>query len=236
MHLMPVADDGETTIARFRAHWHSLLTVVPVTGFTAVIVYAARHAGSAAGVLLRPVLGGGVAFAVVFTAALVLRWLTTNYLLTDQRLVRSHGILKRQSLEIPLTEIASIRASQNLLERILGYGDITVETAGDSNSVLDDIPRPKRFKATLSEARDHASRGRSSQPAPAPAPAPSPTVEPGECRAGQVPPAAPVPAADRLRHGWDTVARLGPLVESGVLTPDQFDQALADLVGDDHDG
>ena len=70
---------------------------------------------------------------------------TTHYVLSDQRLLVSDGLLTRQEVEVRISDIRAVWLKQNLWEQLLNYGDVligTSATAGAEISIADiDAPR-----------------------------------------------------------------------------------------------
>jgi uncharacterized membrane protein YdbT with pleckstrin-like domain len=76
-----------------------------------------------AGVLVLVALGWfGITYA---------RWATTNFVITTDRLIYRHGVLAKHGIEIPLDRVNTVFFSQSLLERMLGSGDLVIESAGE---------------------------------------------------------------------------------------------------------
>ena len=74
-----------------------------------------------------------------------IRWVTTSFVVTTERLILRKGILRRTVREILLDRLTDITYNQTLLDRILGCGDILLESPGrDSQEVFPDLPHPVR--------------------------------------------------------------------------------------------
>jgi uncharacterized membrane protein YdbT with pleckstrin-like domain len=59
------------------------------------------------------------------------KWATTNFVITTDRLIYRHGVLSKHGIEIPLDRVNTVFFSQSLLERVLGSGDLVIESAGE---------------------------------------------------------------------------------------------------------
>jgi len=80
----------------------------------------------------------------------VLRWQMTSYQLTTRRLSLRYGILTRSGRDFPLIRISDVSFSQGPIDRLLGCGRLTVESAGEHGQlVLSEIPQVERVQATL---------------------------------------------------------------------------------------
>lgn len=124
-----------------RPHWWYLAG--PVTVLAAVIAGAV-----AAMVEGAPTWADWVLVAVLTVAGLwllgrYLRWVTTRLVVTNTRIVERRGLLGRTGREIPLSALCDIGYHQSLFERIIGAGDVVIESAGrDSAEVFPDLPHP----------------------------------------------------------------------------------------------
>jgi uncharacterized membrane protein YdbT with pleckstrin-like domain len=81
------------------------------------------------------------------------RSLTTEFALTDKRIIAKTGLLQRHSLEIVLPKVESIRVIQPLIGRLLDYGTIVVVGTGGTAERFRFISHPhilrKRVNASL---------------------------------------------------------------------------------------
>ncbi|MFD2115599.1 PH domain-containing protein [Paenibacillus yanchengensis] len=57
----------------------------------------------------------------------------TSYKLTDRRLIIEKGFFTKRREEIQLYRIRDISLKRNLLERVLGFGDIMIHSTDTSN-------------------------------------------------------------------------------------------------------
>jgi membrane protein YdbS with pleckstrin-like domain len=118
----------------------------------------------------RPLVLGvvGVAAGVAFLRWVVwpyLVWRTRVYVVTTDRLFLREGVLGRSGRDIPLGRINDISFTNTLLERMLGCGTLTVESAGERGQiVLVDVPRVEQVQRTLYELTDAS--GAPQEPAP----------------------------------------------------------------------
>jgi uncharacterized membrane protein YdbT with pleckstrin-like domain len=72
-----------------------------------------------------------------------LDWRTTNFVVTTDRLIYRHGVLAKHGIEIPLERVNNVLFSQRLFERMLGAGDLVIESAGESGrQAFSDVRKP----------------------------------------------------------------------------------------------
>ena len=84
-----------------------------------------------------------VVAALVWFGIRLLGWSTTNFVLTTDRLISRQGVLTKSGIEIPLERINTVFFNQRLFERLVGAGDLAVESAGErGTNTFTDIRRP----------------------------------------------------------------------------------------------
>jgi uncharacterized membrane protein YdbT with pleckstrin-like domain len=87
------------------------------------------------------------AVAVVLSLAWFLvtyaQWATTNFVVTTDRLIYRHGVVAKKGIEIPLERVNTVFFSQSIFERMLGSGDLEIESAGEKGSqAFSNVRRP----------------------------------------------------------------------------------------------
>lgn len=141
----------ETIVTSFRPHWK--LLVFPIGWFVLLSIvwyFIVRwFDGVAWGFLIY------AALAMWLVAAPFVRWWTTRYVLTTERLITRRGLISKSGIEIPLENITNVNFSQTVIERVIGAGDLLVESAGESGqSAYRNIPRPDKFQTVLYRTRE----------------------------------------------------------------------------------
>lgn len=124
--------DDEHALLVFRASPAMILLASwRVVAICAALAAAALALGAATaqGLLAGWVAGLAGAVAVLRVLWMALVWLARRYALTDQRVLRTDGVLGRLTLEAPLDRIQQTVAMQSPAERLLGLGTIGFLTA-----------------------------------------------------------------------------------------------------------
>jgi len=158
--------DGEEVLRAFRPHWRSL--VIPAIWTLLVIVGLALIPRLPEEVWIR----GGVAIIlalgwIVVAVIPAVRWWFTQFVLTNERLLLRKGVIARSGVEIPLEVINDVIFSQTIFERLLGFGDLIIESAGEmGQSRFSNIPKPDEFQAELYRTREDRTRALSSSEPP----------------------------------------------------------------------
>ena len=148
--------DDEEIISSFRPHWKLLF--IPLLWFiglaTAAILGAVYLGGWLRNILLIVLL----VLALWLLVKPLVDWWWTRYVLTTERLITRSGLIAKRGVEIPLENITNVNFSQTAFERVLGAGDLLVESAGSTGqSKFSDIPHPDDFQALLYKVREQRS-------------------------------------------------------------------------------
>jgi membrane protein YdbS with pleckstrin-like domain len=150
-------NDGEEVVVDVRPHWWYLTGPVLVLG--AVITGAISAAVFAAPSWVDWVAVGALALAAAWLLGRYVRWASTSLVVTDRRLISRSGVFVRNGREIPLLALTDISYHQSLLERIIGAGDVLLESAGrQGHEVFPDLPRPARIQQAIAVQLDRARR------------------------------------------------------------------------------
>lgn len=142
----------EQIITSFRPHWKLLF--IPFVWFLALgatIILVAINFDWLRWVMLV-VLG---LMALFFVVRPITAWWFTRYVLTTERLITRSGLVAQSGVEIPLERITNVNFSQTVFERLLGAGDLLIESAGATGqSKFRDIPHPDEFQSLLYKIRE----------------------------------------------------------------------------------
>jgi uncharacterized membrane protein YdbT with pleckstrin-like domain len=134
-------NEGEDVVLDLRPHWWVLVKpVVAVVASPVLIVAVANTVDNDVPTY------AALAVVVVMVGWLVARylvWATTNFVVTTDRLVYRAGVLAKSGREIPLERLNDISVHQSLFERVIGAGDVLIESGGErGQQQFADIPRP----------------------------------------------------------------------------------------------
>jgi uncharacterized membrane protein YdbT with pleckstrin-like domain len=140
---------GENLILRDHPHWivvvKSLVAPIILLIVAAVIDLRATHTGIPH---FRTIVTlAAVAIAGLWLIVVWIRWQSTSYTLTDQRIKIETGVFGRQSKMIPIDRVQDCTTKQSLIGRMLGYGRVEVDAAGAQGAeVLNHLPSPGVFR------------------------------------------------------------------------------------------
>lgn len=155
-HLM----EGERVVFRTRLHWRFVVSSMVV----GVLLLAAGVAGA-----FTPVPWVGlvpVVLGLVVMGGAILRRRSSEFAVTDRRIVLKVGMLTTRSVEMLHSKIESVAVNQTLAGRMLGYGSIVVTGSGGTREVFDGIQAPLEFRNAVSAAADRSVDARGGEPRP----------------------------------------------------------------------
>lgn len=128
--------EGEQIVYDMRPHWRIL--------FVPAIVLVALAFGTVLALSWVPagwtwatwaVLGLAAVAFVAWVLAPVVRWATSQYVITNRRVIVRSGIVARQGRDMPLARVNDVHFSYGVIDRILGCGDLIVESAGETGQL-----------------------------------------------------------------------------------------------------
>lgn len=93
----------------------------------------------------------------ILSLGIWLLWWRNNYLaLTRRSIVRRIGVFTKEERAVPLNQVQDISISYGIVRRLLGHGDIRIETAGSSNTeiIMKNVDKPEEFRARVFEMID----------------------------------------------------------------------------------
>ena len=81
----------------------------------------------------------------------IIRYMTSEFAVTNHRVIVKTGWISRHTLEMSLSKIESVTVSQSVIGRILNYGLVELIGSGGTREVIPDIADPARFRRAIQE-------------------------------------------------------------------------------------
>jgi uncharacterized membrane protein YdbT with pleckstrin-like domain len=210
-------NEGENVILDLKPHWFFFWKhiVVGIVFLVVFVVYLGPADGSS---ILGWPLGIGLLIFAGFVVEKYLVWTYTHFVLTDRRVISRSGIVSKRGTEIPLERINNIDFHQNLLLRMIGAGDLDIESAGrDGQSHFDNVRHPDMVQQEVYRQMEANARRQASWS--------------GEAAAAaglHAPMAVPVTDTPDIT---EQIAKLAVLRDQGAITPAEYDAKKAELLG-----
>lgn len=158
-------NDHENVTVDLHPHWSFLAT--PTVSIVASMAAAvATLVMTDSDTTQQSVAGWASLVALVASAIwLVIRyskWLTTHFVITDLRIIFRSGLVSKRGIEIPLDRVNTVHFHQGVMERIVGAGDLLIESGGESGQQrFTDIRQPDRVQRVIHAQADVIRRRRS---------------------------------------------------------------------------
>jgi uncharacterized membrane protein YdbT with pleckstrin-like domain len=141
-------NDYETVALDLHPHWWYFAGPVAALVASVVVGIASMaaldgDAGTVAGWLAIVLIVGSALWLVGRYA----RWATTNFVITSDRIIFRSGVFAKSGIEIPLERVNNVLFNQTIFERVLGAGDLLIESGGEAGQQrFTDIKSPDRVQ------------------------------------------------------------------------------------------
>jgi uncharacterized membrane protein YdbT with pleckstrin-like domain len=210
--------DGERIVVRRRQHWLAPLLEVrtPLVMFVLgiLLVLGAVNFQSTLPPGLYQILGlvslALIAIGLIWLAYRFVAWQSQSYLVTTRRVIKVEGIVNKRAADSNLEKINDAVLEENVLGRLLGYGDLTILTAAefevDRFTMLAHARDFKRDMLNAKFALESDTAG--------------PSVASPPLRAEQM----------TRESATDLLARLAQLRDSGAITPEEYEAKKTQLL------
>lgn len=201
--------NDEDLVLDLRPHWWflapsgALLSLAVVLGIAALATDWYQAIDVFIGLL--------VLVALAWFGVHYLKWTTTNFVVTSERVISRRGIATKHGIEIPLDRINTVFFSQSLFERVIGAGDLGIESAGEGGrQTFSDIRKPNLVQNEIYRQVENLENRKMQRM--------------GQAARGSGPStAAPASIPDQI-------AQLDDLRRQGVLTDAEFEAKKRDLL------
>jgi uncharacterized membrane protein YdbT with pleckstrin-like domain len=204
MGVLDQLQPGEEVV--YRAHvtritlipWVVLLVLVIAAGVSSRILTTGE---AAVGIQIGT---GAIALVlgiVILWKLIVLR--SYEHVLTNRRMIQQIGVFNKKSMDAPLDKVNNVEHWQTLWGRILGYGDVEIDTASEHGATrFRNIAKPLGFKSAIAAAAEAYRSQRFS----------------------------PMPAAQAGPSGAERLRQLKGLLDDGLISQEEFEAKRKKLV------
>lgn len=207
-----LVQEGETVALDLRPHWwyfsRNILTGIPLAIILIVVLSQLEGDGWATS-SLRLLVGVVTLAWAVWLGLEYLQWRMTYFVVTSRRVIYRSGVISKRGVEIPLERINNINFHQRLIDRIIGAGDLDIESAGkDGQSHFDFIRHPDGVQHEIYRQMEVRNM-------------PVAMAQPAPAAAAPVQPGAAVP---------EQIEQLARLRDQGHITDAEFETKKAELL------
>jgi hypothetical protein len=233
--------DGERIVLRTRQHWFATIIdgripwLMLLAGIV-LLVLSAQIGTGAVRTLLSYAILALVVVGLAWLALIYWAWYAQDYLVTNRRVLKVEGILNKRSADSSLEKINDAVLEQNLVGRMLGYGDLDILTAADT--AIDRyrmLAAAPLFKRTMLDQKHLLEQEAYRIPSPPLRAAPTRGEDPGIPTTGPSAAAASAAAAGGARSMTaEEITRalsgLADLRDRGAITPEEYETKKQDLL------
>jgi membrane protein YdbS with pleckstrin-like domain len=136
---------GERIAYRARVHWSIFATAILVVVLGIALAIVLRAYAPAYWPTGAALAGIGLLLAI----GPAIRYASSEFAVTDKRVVAKLGFIERESLETLLSKIEAIGVDQGIVGRVLGYGTITITGTGGTEESFPRIADPLEFRRQI---------------------------------------------------------------------------------------
>jgi uncharacterized membrane protein YdbT with pleckstrin-like domain len=148
----------------FSARIHPAIFLPAVVSFiasAAVVIYAfslTSQQNSRVSLIAETVFcmaGLLILYSIVLGLQALIIMFTTEFAVTNRRVIAKTGFIRRHTLEMLLTKIESVAVHQNILGRLLNFGSVTVTGTGGTKESFRAIVEPLDVRRKINQIIEH---------------------------------------------------------------------------------
>jgi uncharacterized membrane protein YdbT with pleckstrin-like domain len=147
-YLLPT----ERRVIRVRQHWSVLLNDMTQSAIALGLLVALQRYLPSSMIVDNLTFYGGLVVVLRLTIFVALWWVE-RIVITDKRVMLAQGILTHNIGMMPLTKVTDLTFERTLTGRLMGYGTMVIESAGQIQALnrIDFMPRPEEIYEALTE-------------------------------------------------------------------------------------
>jgi uncharacterized membrane protein YdbT with pleckstrin-like domain len=102
---------------------------------------------------------------VVWVVRPFLYWLTTQYVITDHRIIVRTGLISRSGRDMPLSRVNDVSFKKSVIERALNCGTLMIESAGTQGQlIISSVPDVEDIQREIYRLHDEDDERRRNKP------------------------------------------------------------------------
>ena len=147
-YLLPT----ERRVIRVRQHWSVMLNDMTQAAIAlGILVALQRYLPSS--LVIDNLTFYGALVVVLRLTIFVMLWWVERIVITDKRVMLAKGILTHNIGMMPLGKVTDLTFERTLTGRMMGYGTMVIESAGQIQALnrIDYMPRPEEIYEALTE-------------------------------------------------------------------------------------
>lgn len=133
-------NDGEEIVLDLRPHWWFMAEPTAALIGSILLGVLALQWDVAA---IKVIVAALIMFCLGWFGIRYAKWANTNFVVTTDRVIHRVGVIAKKGIEIPLERINTVFFNQSIFERMLGAGDLGIESAGERGAeTFEDVRKP----------------------------------------------------------------------------------------------
>ena len=146
----------ERRVIRLRRHWAVVLPYLIQTLLALIIAFSLSYIMGGSGLptwLIQNVLWYVALAALLRFTFYLVEWWVERIVVTDKRCMITSGIFTTKVAMMPVSKITDLTYERSMFGRMLGYGTLVVESAGQIQALnrVEFLPRPEEVFDAISE-------------------------------------------------------------------------------------
>ena len=196
----------EKILIIIRQHWIILALPVLAWFLLVIVLLLLKWFSFSTGFLI-------VLVAAIYPAYEYINWKYNLWAVTTMRVVDESGYFSRYSKESPLDKINNVEYDQSIWGRLLGYGDVDIQTAAEmGETTYKMIHNPKLLKDMITHAQEEYKKYQISSQAT--------QLAEAIAKANPMATSSPVTASQTMIG--DELQKLFELFQKGAITQDEY--------------
>jgi uncharacterized membrane protein YdbT with pleckstrin-like domain len=147
-YTQSVLQPGERIILMGRLHWITYWPSMLIVLLGVALVIALAWFGAHGATIGWAIFAVAVLFTLLFAYAAFTRWIT-EFAITDRRVISKRGFIMRNTAEMNMDKVESVKVDQSVLGRLLDYGTVTVVGTGQGLEPIKDVASPIAFRNAI---------------------------------------------------------------------------------------
>lgn len=145
--------ETERRVIRIRRHWASLMWDSYEAVALILVCVLVSYLLPPSMYVVQNVLWYVALLVVLRFAYHVIEWWVERLVVTDKRFIMTTGVWTTKVLMMPISKVTDLTYQRTFGGRMLGYGTMVVESAGQIQALnnIDYLPKPEEFYDTISE-------------------------------------------------------------------------------------
>ena len=95
----------------------------------------------------------GLICGAIFWISAYLIYISTEMAVTNKRVMAKKGVIRRETVEMFLTKVESIKVDQSIAGRIFNFGSVIIKGTGGDAAPFNGIGDPLEFRKRIHERR-----------------------------------------------------------------------------------